>query len=707
MAIKIAQTKTGTSTLASTVITWNGNTVTGNTIVVAVATNLSTDVSGITDSQGNTYVNAFVANGTGIEAELWIAKNILGGATPTVTIAYTSAPTASAIMQEYSGIDTVTILDQIKTNTGNSNSLDSLSTTKTNQNLELLIGVGAAISATFTAGGSFVNLTQQANATIDIAIEDLFVTSTGTYNATFGASGSIQWACGIASFRATPQGTTTSTSSTSSTSSSISSTSSSTSSTSTSVSTTSISTSSTSSSISTSSTSSSISTTSSSTSSTSVSSTSSSTSLSSTSSSISSTSTSSTSISTTSQSTSISSTSSSFSSTSSSISSTSNSTSSTSFSSTSSSSSTSTTAIPLNLNYSYVSRVTSALFLSGISGTYASAPDSAAVSITGDQDHRILFLPNTENPASTQALESHRGAAGNVSYSFQIINGQFGQVAYSLDGTAVLTATSNDNLPGQYAGQWFWLRWTRRKSDGRFQFWTASGSVLNPVTSDWVQVGTDVIASAGSALFDSSASLEIGSYAAGVTAPFAGKIKRVQIRNNILDDGTGIQFDAIFADQAPGTVSFIESSTNVAQVVLYGAATILGTSLVFPELPVTGALLPNAFTSVQYGDVSNDDGDYFIEYGSMYVIRQYKKQWVNNTDNIYFVWKGRSTQSTLVSPILIQIYNVNSSKWETLATANKILADTDFQVSVSQTTSLSNYYDSSNIVTFRSYQLVV
>ena len=63
MAIKIAQTKTGTSTLASTVIAFDNNVVLGNTIVVAVATNLSTDVSGITDTLGNTYVNAFVSNG--------------------------------------------------------------------------------------------------------------------------------------------------------------------------------------------------------------------------------------------------------------------------------------------------------------------------------------------------------------------------------------------------------------------------------------------------------------------------------------------------------------------------------------------------------------------------------------------------------------------------------------------------------------------
>lgn len=111
--------------------------------------------------------------------------------------------------------------------------------------------------------------------------------------------------------------------------------------------------------------------------------------------------------------------------------------------------------------------------------------------------------------------------------------------------------------------------------------------------------------------------------------------------------------------------------------------------------------------SKNYQNVSVDDSDYFIQYGSEYMIQEYKRDWTNNTDNPTFTWKGRSTESTLVSPILVQIYNQNSAVWETLATVNKIPADTDFQVTVSQSTNLSNYYDSKNIVTFRIYQQVV
>lgn len=52
-------------------------------------------------------------------------------------------------------------------------------------------------------------------------------------------------------------------------------------------------------------------------------------------------------------------------------------------------------------------------------------------------------------------------------------------------------------------------------------------------------------------------------------------------------------------------------------------------------------------------------------------------------------------------------YIYTTGAWETLATVNKVPADTDFSVTISQTTNVSNYYDSNNIVTFRSYQQVI
>jgi hypothetical protein len=102
-----------------------------------------------------------------------------------------------------------------------------------------------------------------------------------------------------------------------------------------------------------------------------------------------------------------------------------------------------------------------------------------------------------------------------------------------------------------------------------------------------------------------------------------------------------------------------------------------------------------------------DDGDYFIQYGSEYMIETFKLDWTNNTDTPSFTYKGRTTLSTLISPILIQIYNVNSAVWETLATINTVLPDTDFTQTVKQSANVSNYYDTKSVVSFRVYQQVV
>lgn len=112
-------------------------------------------------------------------------------------------------------------------------------------------------------------------------------------------------------------------------------------------------------------------------------------------------------------------------------------------------------------------------------------------------------------------------------------------------------------------------------------------------------------------------------------------------------------------------------------------------------------------TNKNYQNLAVDDGDYFIQYGSEYMIQEYKVDWTNNTDIPTFTWKGRSTYDTRISPFLIQIYNVNSATWETLARENRQLPDVDFTLVVKQTTNISNYYDASNIVTFRTYQQVL
>lgn len=121
---------------------------------------------------------------------------------------------------------------------------------------------------------------------------------------------------------------------------------------------------------------------------------------------------------------------------------------------------------------------------------------------------------------------------------------------------------------------------------------------------------------------------------------------------------------------------------------------------------VTNNIDLNSETAVQYSNQLGDDGDYLIQTGAKYLIQQFKDLHQNNIDNPFFTWKGRSTISTISSPILVQIYNVNSAAWELLGIINTVRADTDTSITVAQTTNVSNYYDTRNIITFRLYQQV-
>lgn len=209
------------------------------------------------------------------------------------------------------------------------------------------------------------------------------------------------------------------------------------------------------------------------------------------------------------------------------------------------------------------------LYLPGLTGNYASAPDSVPLSITGDIDIRAKVALDDWTPAAAGVVVAKDDpVATGLSHQLHIATNGLPTFTLSADGStpsaaaASVAPTVGDGLP-------LWLRVTWRKSDGRVQFFTAPATVVNPVAADWTQLGTDrsiVVA----AIFDSAAGLEIGSRGSGTSIPLAMNVYRVQVRSNILDNGTGIVFDADFSAKAFGVDTFAESSANGATVTVTG-----------------------------------------------------------------------------------------------------------------------------------------
>lgn len=100
------------------------------------------------------------------------------------------------------------------------------------------------------------------------------------------------------------------------------------------------------------------------------------------------------------------------------------------------------------------------------------------------------------------------------------------------------------------------------------------------------------------------------------------------------------------------------------------------------------------------------DDDIYVEQtaNGEYAIFEWKNQNNNDTDVIIVSWKGKSSRATSTSVAYLQIYNQTSDVWEELDSDNATAADTEFTLSGTQSTNLSDYYDASNWVACRVYQ---
>lgn len=212
-------------------------------------------------------------------------------------------------------------------------------------------------------------------------------------------------------------------------------------------------------------------------------------------------------------------------------------------------------------------------FMPGVNGAYWSAPDSAALSITGDIDIRARISLNDWTPSAEQVLVGKWLATGNQrSYSLRLTTGGTFYVTTSNDGTAVVTTTANA-ANALTNGQTYWIRATLDVDDGAgnrvANFYFAPDSETEPTV--WTSIGTTVTVAGTTSIFDGTAALEIGSFNGG-SSPAAGRLYRVIIRPN-LTSGTKV-LDADFTRQLQFASTFTEGSANLATVTTQGAARI-------------------------------------------------------------------------------------------------------------------------------------
>jgi hypothetical protein len=209
--VALVQTKTGGSNPVPT-ITWTSNTTSGNLIIVLVGINSGAiTVTGITDSQSNSYAridSGGAGDGTNIY-EFWYAYNITGGTTPTITTTTSAGAATQLIIREYSGI-----IGSSNPLIGHNTDRDSVLSSAASAgwasgppNCLIVGGCGTnSTSGSFTAGTGFGNIiTQNGAAGGDaIGLEDATGGSfAASYQGTMTIDTNRRWRAFVATFKST------------------------------------------------------------------------------------------------------------------------------------------------------------------------------------------------------------------------------------------------------------------------------------------------------------------------------------------------------------------------------------------------------------------------------------------------------------------------------------------------------------------------
>src|SRR5262245_55772106 len=226
------------------------------------------------------------------------------------------------------------------------------------------------------------------------------------------------------------------------------------------------------------------------------------------------------------------------------------------------------TADALTLTGAVASPV-SGVLLAGVSGTYVSTPDNAALDITGDIDIRADMTMLDWTPFTNASVVTKWGAAGTRAYLIQIAPDGKLSIIWSNDGTAVNTLTSTVSIPG-IDGQRLAIRATLDVDNG------AGGKTANfysapSINGLWTQIGSSVVSGGTTSIFSGTAVVEIGGHTSGTLDLFPATIHSVEIRNGI--EGTMVA-NPNFAAQNVGTTSFTDQAGRVWT--LNGTAAIVG-----------------------------------------------------------------------------------------------------------------------------------
>ena len=121
-------------------------------------------------------------------------------------------------------------------------------------------------------------------------------------------------------------------------------------------------------------------------------------------------------------------------------------------------------------------------------------------------------------------------------------------------------------------------------------------------------------------------------------------------------------------------------------------------------LPTNDTDLTSTFSQSDYNAVAADDSNNVFQTSTNnYNIFLFKKKHTEK-NSIFLTIRLKSDRAPFYSPVYLQIYNKNSSTWETLNNNHTEKANVNFTLTGTVISNSSNYFDNNYWISYRIYQ---
>lgn len=213
---------------------------------------------------------------------------------------------------------------------------------------------------------------------------------------------------------------------------------------------------------------------------------------------------------------------------------------------------------------------TTYLDVPGAAGDHASAPDSAALSVTGDIDVRIEFHLDSWRGTSYDLLG--KWASGQASWALYYYSTGGLTLYWSTDGSSTLNRDSTAAVPIPASGR-VAVRATLDVNDGSgnhvVTFYTAPS-----IDGAWTQLGDPVTTAGTTSIFDSTSSLFVGKVPDFTFTGIVGRVYAAEYYNGI---GGTLVANPDFTAQTAGDTSFADTASSPNTWTINGNAAISNT----------------------------------------------------------------------------------------------------------------------------------